>query len=139
LTEALAQLSQRHLGESAGDPERVTELLTQNETLSETDPEPRLDAFDVMLAVSNAVDKEIVHDIDEFDVQRSKVKLRGVVTTTGEAERIAEALNKTECFKDAKISKITQAVNSERQKYSLEFEVQCEPEAGAKKAERGVR
>lgn len=139
LTEALAQLSQRHLGESAGDPERVTELLAQNENLSETDPEPRLDAFDIMLAVSNAVDKEIVHDIDELDVQKSKVKLRGVVTTTGEAERIAEALNKTECFKDAKISKITQAVNSERQKYSLEFEVQCEPEAGAKKADRGVR
>jgi general secretion pathway protein L len=139
LTEALAQLAQRNLGESSGDPERVTELLTQNENLNETDPEPRLDAFDIMLAVSNAIDKEIVHDIDELDVQRNKVKLRGVVTTTGEAERITEALNKTECFKDAKISKITQAVNSERQKYSLEFEVQCEPEAGAKKADRGVR
>jgi Tfp pilus assembly PilM family ATPase len=139
LSEALAKLSERYLGESAGDPERVTELLSQNENLSETDPEPKLDAFDVMLAVSNAIDKEIVHDIDEFDVQKSKLKLRGVVTTTGEAERITEALNKTECFKDAKISKITQAVNSERQKYSLELEVQCEPEAGAKKADRGVR
>jgi hypothetical protein len=87
------------------------------------------------------VDKEIVHDIEELDVQKSKVKLRGIVTTTGEAERIAEALNKTECFKEAKISKITQAVNSERQKYSLEFEVQCEGDTGAAKktAAGGVR
>jgi general secretion pathway protein L len=139
LSAALAKLSQRHLGESEGDPERVTELLNQNENLSETDPEPKMDAFDIMLGVSNAIDKEIVHDIDELDVQKSKVKLRGVVTTTGEAEHITETLNKTECFKDAKISKITQAVNSERQKYSLEFEVQCEPEAAAKKADRGVR
>jgi general secretion pathway protein L len=139
LTQALAKLSERHLGEASGDLERVNELLSANENLQEVDPEPRLDAFDIMLGVSNAVDKEIVHDIDELDVQKSKVKLRGVVTTTGEAERIADALNKTECYKDAKISKITQAVNSERQKYSLEFEVQCEPEGGAKKADRGVR
>jgi general secretion pathway protein L len=141
LREALASLTQRMLGESVDEPERVLDLLNQDESLLEKDPQPRLDALDILLGVSHAVDKEIVHDIEELDVQKGKVKLRGIVTTTGEAERIADALNKTECFKEAKISKITQAVNSERQKYSLEFEVQCESDTGAAKktAAGGVR
>lgn len=140
LSEALAQLTERHLGVATGDPDEALELVRQNETALEVDPDPKLDAFDIVLGVSAAIDSSIVHDIDELDIQRQKVKLRGVVTTTGEAERIAEALNKTECFKDAKISKITQAVNSDRQKYSLEFEVQCDSDGQASaRAERGVR
>ncbi len=37
------------------------------------------------------------------------------------------------CIVDPKIGKLTQVVNSERQKYTMEFDVRCPEEAAAKK------
>jgi general secretion pathway protein L len=73
-------------------------------------------------------------------VQGDKVKLLGIVGVTDEAERIAAELGKHRCFKEVKISKITQVVNSNRQKYTLTFDLSCGADKkAAPKAQRGAR
>src|SRR5262249_27538052 len=113
------------IGEKVETPEELTELLDKSASLREKDPQPEMDGFDVLVEVSKAINDDIVHDIDEFDVQGDKVKIYGIVSATDEAERIAEQLRKHRCFKEVKISKITQVVNSKRQRYSMTFDVAC--------------
>jgi general secretion pathway protein L len=94
-----------------------------------------------MVEVSKSIPDDIIHDIDEFDVQNDKVKMLGIVSVTDEAERIAAELGKNRCFKEVKISKITQVVNSNRQKYTLTFDVSCsaDKKTAAKAPPRGAR
>jgi general secretion pathway protein L len=143
LRQNLAALSEQALGEKVQSAAELTEILDRSAALRETDPQPEMDAFDVLIELSKAIDTDIVHDIDEFDFQNEKVKVQGVVTATDEAERISTALAKNRCFKDVKISKITQVVNGKRQKYSLAFDVSCaqdkDKKAPAKSASRGTR
>lgn len=130
LATTLSELSQQVLGESTDDPERAMELLERAERREEADPQPKVDAFDVVMAISRAVSPDITHDIEEFDMNRDHVQVNGVVANATQAQSIAGALKENECFTEPKISKITQVVNSDRQKYVLEFDVKC-PEEGA--------
>lgn len=140
LQETLAALSEHTVGQRVESPEELEELLDKSAGMSEKDPQPELDAFDVLVEVSKAISDDIVHDIDEFDVQGDKAKLLGIVSATDEAERIATELGKHRCFKEVKISKITQVVNSKRQKYSLTFDVVCgDKKALAKASGKGAR
>lgn len=140
LQETLATLSEHAVGQRVESPEELEELLDKSASMSERDPQPELDAFDVLVEVSKAISDDIVHDIDEFDVQGDKAKLMGIVSATDEAERIAAELGKHRCFKEVKISKITQVVNSKRQKYSLTFDVVCGGDKKAlAKASKGAR
>ena len=70
---------------------------------------------------------------EEFDLARNKVKVRGIVGSTDEAQAISAALDAHECFEEVKIGEITQVVNETRQKYSLEFDVNCDAKAKKKK------
>jgi general secretion pathway protein L len=63
------------------------------------------------------------------------VKLHGVVGSAEEAQNIATEIGKHRCVSNAKIGKITQVVNSDRQKYVLEYDVKC-PEDGPKKKKK---
>jgi general secretion pathway protein L len=137
----MVALAEQTLGERVETVDELTEILDKAGSGQEKDPQPELDAFDVMIAVSDSIPEDIVHDIDEFDVQGDKVKLLGIVGVTDEAERIAGELGKHRCFKDVKISKITQVVNGNRQKYTLTFDVVCgaDKKAAAPKAQRGAR
>jgi general secretion pathway protein L len=90
-----------------------------------------MDAFDVLVKFSEAVPQDITHDVEEFDVQRSHVKVYGIVDVAEQAEQVASGLQSLECFEGVKVSKIAQKVNSDRQKYTLDFEVKC-PEDKAK-------
>jgi general secretion pathway protein L len=140
LAQTLGTLSEQVLGERVETAEELTEMLDKNSALNEKDPQAELDAFDVLVEVSKAIDEDIVHDIEEFDVQGTKVKLQGIVSATDEAERIATALGKHACFKDVKISKVTQVVNSKRQKYALAFDVECDADKKTlAKASRGTK
>ena len=79
----------------------------------------------------------ITHDIEEFDLQRGRVKLSGIVLTAADAQKIAGEIKKIRCVQNAKISKITQVIRSDRQKYILDLEVSCsedQPKGKAKKA-----
>jgi general secretion pathway protein L len=141
LRQTLASLSEQTLGERVESAEELTAILDRGGASQETDPQPELDAFDIMIEVSQSIPDNIIHDIDEFDVQNDKVKLLGIVSATDEAESIAGELGKHRCFKEVKISKITQVVNSNRQKYTLTFDVNCsaDKKAAAKAAPRGAR
>jgi type IV pilus assembly PilM-like protein len=140
LQQTLATISEQTLGERVESAEELAEMLDRSAALQEKDPQVELDAFDVLVEVSKVIEDDIVHDMDEFDVQGDKVKIQGIVGATDEAEKIKDALGKHRCFKEVKISKITQVVNSERQKYSMAFDVSCGPEKKPlAKANRGAR
>lgn len=66
-------------------------------------------------------------------MQRGHLKLTGVVSSTADAQNIATEMGKHPCVKDAKTGKITQQINSERQKYVLELDVRCVDESKKKK------
>jgi general secretion pathway protein L len=136
LEQSLAALSQQSLGQSVASATELQELLDKSVAQREKDPQPELDALDILVELSRSIETDIVHDIEEFDVQNDKVKLQGIVSATDEAEKISAALAKHRCFKEVKISKITQVVNSKRQKYSMNFDVDCgvDKKAAAKTA-----
>ncbi|MET0792873.1 MAG: hypothetical protein ABW061_15235, partial [Polyangiaceae bacterium] len=111
--------------------------LTRAQTKDEADPMPHVDAFDVMVELSNAIPMSVTHDIEEFDVDRSHVKVNGIVPTTADAQNVATKMAENRCVSDAKIAKVSQVVSQvpgdNRQKYVLEFELKCPEDAGAKK------
>jgi general secretion pathway protein L len=140
LRQTLASLSEQTLGERVESADELTELLDKAGASQEKDPQPELDAFDIMIELSKSIPDDIVHDIDEFDVQGDKVKLLGIVSATDEAERIKDELGKHRCFKQVTLSKITQVVNSNRQKYTMTFDVNCSADKKAPvKTARGAR
>jgi general secretion pathway protein L len=132
LETALAAVSEDVLGEETTDPERALDLLEHGDGRDLSDPMPHADAFDVMVGISEAIPMTITHDIEEFDVQRGKVTIRGIVSTAADAEKVASGIKKqVRCAQNVKTGKITQVVNSNRQKYLLEFDLRC-PEDGSK-------
>jgi predicted RNA binding protein with dsRBD fold (UPF0201 family) len=78
------------------------------------------------------------HDIEELDFARDNVKLRAVVKSTEDAQKVADQLKTDPCFKDVKIQQITAVPNKELQKYSMEFSIRCEEEKPAKKPAEGA-
>jgi general secretion pathway protein L len=132
MTAALAALSKEVLGQQTQSASEATELLEKKKGQDDQDPMPRLDAFDVMVELSKVIPLSVTHDVEELDMQRGHVKINGVVGSTADAQLVTSGMKAHRCFSDAKISKITQVVNSDRQKYVLEFDVKC-PEDAAKK------
>lgn len=125
LEEALAHLSREVLGEETRDPERATELLSRGPGSADEDPMPYVDAFDVMVQLSQAVPEGMAHDVEELDVQRGKVTIHGIVPTIPDAQEVASALREYRCFQDVKIVRTNQVVGDNRQKYVLELELKC--------------
>lgn len=136
LADSLAALTKRALGEETREADRANELVEQVTSASERDPLPAVDPFDVLITLSRAIPTSIVHDIEEFEMQRDHVKVRGIVGATAEAHQIADALKGERCYKDVKITKVNQVVNSTRQKYQLEFDVKCPEETVKKKVSK---
>jgi general secretion pathway protein L len=125
LTDELELASQQILGKAITEPSEAQELLGRRKALEESDPMPHMDAFDVLVAISNAIPNTIIHDIDEFDMQREHVKMSGIVGLAEEAQQISTKLKEQRCFQDVRLSKVVQVVNSDRQKYGLEWDVRC--------------
>jgi general secretion pathway protein L len=125
LTEAMAGLSKQLLEEESTDAAYVAELLDKG-LRKEKDPQPDTDAFKLVLQLAKHIPLEFEHEVDELDLARGHVKLRGIVKSTEAAQKIAENLKTEPCFKDVKILKISQHQKSERQAYSMEFEIRCE-------------
>lgn len=125
LTEAMAGLSKQLLEEESTDAEHVGELLDKG-LRKEKDPQPDTDAFKLVLQLAKHIPLEFEHEVDELDLTRGHVKLRGIVKSTDAAQKIAENLKTEACFKDVKILKISQHQKSERQAYSMEFDIRCE-------------
>jgi general secretion pathway protein L len=133
LVKALAVQSQQELGEELTDPEAVAEAIERAKTKEEPDPMPHMDAFDVMVELSNAIPITVTHDIEELDVDRTHVRVNGIVPTTADAQNLATKMAEHRCVSGSKIAKVSQVVNDTRQKYVLEFELKCPEDAGPKK------
>jgi general secretion pathway protein L len=125
LLAALSATTHDVLGEETSDPARARELLDQGPGSADEDPLPHADAFDVMVQLSKAVPKEVVHDIVELDANRGKVTVQGTVPSVADAQIIAEHMKEHRCFRDVKISRTSQFVEG-KQKYVLDFELKCE-------------
>ena len=114
-------------GEETSDIARATELLEKGPT-AEDDPLPLIDAFDVMVELSKAVPKEVVHDVAELDVARGHAVIQGLVPAGTDAQTtadtIAASMRLNPCLRDVKVSKVTQS--GEKQKYILEMDLRCE-------------
>lgn len=118
---------------ATADPEEALSLLEQAKNPSETDPMPKLDAFDVMVDLSKAIPTSVTSDIEELDMTRGHVRVQGVVGSTADASLVRDKIAERPCVSEPKIGKVTQVVNGNRQKYVLEYDVKCAGEAGAKK------
>jgi general secretion pathway protein L len=139
LEKALGTVTKEVLGEETTSAPRAQELLGQQTALSDEDPLPHADAFDVMVKLSEDIPQSMVHDIEELDVQKGHAILHGVVGTIPDAQAIAQSLRSERCFTDVKISRTNQMVGSDRQKYVMEFDVKCpeDTKGGAKKKDTG--
>jgi general secretion pathway protein L len=133
LVQALSVQSQQVIGEELTDPDAVSEAIERVKSKDEADPMPHMDGFDTVVELSNAIPTSVVHDIEEFDIQRGHVKVNGIVGTTADAQNISSEMAKNRCITDSKIVKVTQMVGGDRQKYALELDVKCPEDAGPKK------
>ncbi len=137
LVQTLAAQSSQVLGEELTEPDTVAEALERAKAKDEPDPMPHADAFDVMVDLSNAVPMSVTHDVEELDVDRTHVKVNGIVPTTKDAQDLAGKMGESSCVSDAKIAKVSQVVSQtpgdNRQKYQLEFELKCPEDAGPTK------
>jgi len=133
LTKALAVHSQQALGEELTDPAAVAEAIERAKAKDEPDPMPHMDAFDVMVELSNAIPMAVTHDVEELDVDHSHVRINGIVPTTKDAQDVSTKIAEHRCVSGSKISKVSQVVGDTRQKYVLEFELKCPEDTGVKK------
>lgn len=128
LDEQLKATTRETFGEEVTDMVRANELLEKSPA-GEEDPFPHTDAFDVMVELSKAVPKDVVHDVAEFDVARGHAVIQGLLPTGSDAQatvdKIAASFKLNPCMRDVKVSKVTQ-FGAEKQKYILELDVRCE-------------
>ena len=67
----------------------------------------------------------MVHDVEELDEQKRHVVVHGVVGTISDAESIETCLQAEHCFADVKITRTTQVIGGDRQKYVLDLNEKC--------------
>jgi general secretion pathway protein L len=137
LETALAAVTKEVLGTEATTAQDAQDLLAKEAALNDEDPMPHADAFDVMVRLSDAVPPSMTHDIEELDVQKGHVVVRGVVGSIPDANSIASALSDDKCLSDVKIKSTTQAVGGDRQKYVLEFDLKCPEDVKSAPKKRG--
>lgn len=133
LVQRLSSVTQEVLGESLEDAESATLELDKIKAMDDVDPLPHMDAFDVIVEFSKIIPPTVTHDIEDFDMQRGHVKIQGVIGSAEEAQNVVTELDKVRCIRSPKIGKITKAINSDRQKYVLEFDVKCDEDGPKKK------
>jgi general secretion pathway protein L len=125
LEDQLAHASKVHFGQETRDPEEAEKMLDDAISGKSDDPIPDIDAFAVLVEISERIPKEITHDIAEFDFNRHAVVMKGIVPTIDDAHTVSKQLAEHECFKEVNIARTTQLKGQDKQKYALEFEVSC--------------
>jgi general secretion pathway protein L len=109
--------------------------LVAQTSLSDEDPLPHADSFDVMVKLSELIPPSMTHDIEELDIQKQHVIVHGIVGSIPDAQAIKTSLESERCFSDPKITRTTAQVGGTAQKYVLEFDIKCpeDVKGGAKK------
>ncbi len=136
LEQSLGLVTKDVLAEETSSAARASELLASQTTLSDDDPLPHADAFDVMVKLSELIPPSMTHDIEELDIQKQHVIVHGIVGSIPDAQAIKTALATERCFVDPKITRTNAQVGSTAQKYVLEFDIKCpeDTKGGGKKA-----
>jgi general secretion pathway protein L len=125
LEAALATVSKDVLGEETSSAQRVQELLAAQNAAIDEDPMPHADAFDVMVKLSEDIPQSMQHDVDELDIQKTHIVVHGIVGTIPDAQSIMTSLKSERCFSDVKITRTSQQVGGDRQKYVMELDLKC--------------
>jgi general secretion pathway protein L len=134
---ALGIVTRDVLGTEATSADEAQDLLSKEAALTDEDPLPHFDGFDVMVSLSQAIPSTMVHDIEELDVQKSHVTVRGIVGSIPDAQAIEAALSDDKCLSDVRIKNTTEAVGTDRQKYVLEFDLKCPEDVKAAPKKKG--
>jgi general secretion pathway protein L len=135
LEKALAIVTKEVLNEETSSPTRANELLAAQTSVSDDDPLPHADGFDVMVKISELIPPSMTSDIEELDIQKQHVILHGIVANIPDVESIKTSLAGEKCFTDTKITRTTKQVGDTGQKYVIEFDIKCpeDVKGGAKK------
>ena len=137
LEDALGAVTKEVLGTEATTAQDAQDLLAKEAALTDEDPMPHADGFDIMVRLSDVIPSSMKHDIEELDLQKGHVVVRGVVGSIPDAQSIATTLSDDKCLSDVKIKSTTQAVGSDRQKYVLEFDLKCPEDVKSVPKRRG--
>ena len=132
----LVVATESQFGKPTSDPKAAAGYLEDAIAGRTGDPVPKVDAFDVMVELSERIPKDVVHDIAEFEYNRGNVTIKGIVPTIEDANLVKGKMAEHECFKDVNITRTTQLAKQDKQKYTLEFEVSC---AADKKDAKGKK
>jgi general secretion pathway protein L len=132
----LEQATLTAFGEGTTDPTRADELLEAAIKGKTGDPMPKMDAFDVIVELSERIPKDMVHDIAEFEYSRGEVTIRGIVPSISDSNLVKDVMAEHECFKGVNITGTTQLKNQDKQKYTLQFSVACAGEGKTKKKKK---
>jgi len=142
LMETLRNATETIFGESTDNTDEARAMIDRFVKANPDDPMPYMDGFGAAVALAEAVPLEIIHDVEQFEYSKGKLKIRGLVSTTDEAQQVAKGLEEDPCIHEAKITKITQVVNSDRARYMLEADIHCPldraPTDAKKKASTGA-
>jgi general secretion pathway protein L len=125
LESALGAVTKEVLGSEATTAQDTQDLLAKEAALSDEDPMPHIDAFDVMVLLSESIPTSMIHDVEEMDVQKGHVTVRGIVGSIPDAQSISASLSDERCLDDVKIKSTSQAIGTDRQKYVMEFDLKC--------------
>jgi general secretion pathway protein L len=125
LQTALGAVTKEVLGTEATTAQDAQDLLGKEAALTDEDPLPHADGFDVMVRLSEAIPSSMKHDVEELDVQKGRVTIRGIVGSIPDAQAIQATLSEEKCLSDVKLKSTVQAVGSDRQKYVIEFDLKC--------------
>ena len=136
LEKSLETVTGEVLGERTSSAEKATSLLAAQNAGADEDPMVHADAFDVLARLTEVIPQSAAHDIEELDVQKGHVRVNGVVASVNDAQAIAASLKGDKddsCFSDVKITRTTQVIGQDRQKYVLEFDLKCPEDQKVKK------
>lgn len=137
LEAALATVSKDVLGEETSSAQRVQELLAAQTAAIDEDPMPHADALDVMVKLSEDIPQSMQHDVEELDIQKPHVVVHGVVGSIADAQSIMTSLKSERCFSDVKMTRMSQQVGGDRQKYVMELDLKCPEDIKAPPKKKG--
>lgn len=128
---SLQEVTQSTFGKGTDDPDEAEVELQKARKVRPDDPMPYLDGFGAAVALAEKLPDDMKHDIEEFDFSKGKLKLRGQVDSADDAQKVTKVLGEHRCIRNPKVTKITQVVNSERERYVLEAEIACPEDSSA--------
>jgi Tfp pilus assembly PilM family ATPase len=120
----LAQITKEISGEEVDDFSKA-ELMLKKSAASKN-PVPKQDVYDILDTMSRKFPDTVVHDVEELDIRSDRWRIRGIVDTISDRDKIYEALiGYKDCIKSISKGKTTLSVKDNRQKYNFDMEVSC--------------